>query len=1141
MLGQAQELSNKRSKWLNTSADTLALDSLSLIPGSIRILDPSGAELDTAKLQLDNFGATIYGLEEFPFDSVKIEYRVFPFSFADTTYNKPISLMLDERPTEIDPFVFRPGVINPNDGYGFDQLNKSGSISRGIAFGNTQNLSVNSTLNLQLSGKITEDINVMASITDDNLPIQPQGNTQQLQDFDRVFIQLYDQRSKLTAGDFQLKSRTGYFFNYFKRAQGGTFETRIPASFSEGGILLETSAAISKGKFARNQIQGIEGNQGPYRLRGAENERFIIILAGTERVFIDGRLLKRGMEFDYVIDYNTAEIVFTPNQLITKDRRIVVEFQYSDKNYARALLQAHGENDFKNGKVYFTIYNEFDSKNQPLQQELDDDARLTLSNAGDDPLAAVVPSVDSLGFSNNFVQYALRDSLGYDSIFVYSTDPEEAFYRVSFSPVGSGNGDYVEEQFTAVGRVYKWVAPDTIDNVIVHKGDHAAVNILIAPKKQQAFSLGTMWNFGKTEMKVEGAFTVYDQNTFSSLDSQDDLGTAVKTELLRKFKLSPDSAAWGLETYGNYEYVQQNFQRLERFRAVEFERNWNILGQSFSADQHLAGAGVNFIKPGRGQVAIGAESFLVGSAFSGYKGILKSNISAPTHRIFVDASLLNTEGVVNTSFVRHRGELNRRWDKFLIGYKDEHERNIFSLPGDTITNNSYQFYEWQGYTQYGDSTKTYLRGFYGGRTDWRSNELSLSQAAVAEQYGMRFGAKDLGAHSAAITLSNRVLRITNDSLIDQEPESTLLGRIEHRYQGKKSWLVTDMFYEVGSGLEQRREFIYLEVPAGQGVYVWVDYNGDNVKDLNEFEVAQFAYEANYIRSFTPTDQYERVYNNQLSVSARITPARLMSGNSLPGFKGLVQKLSDQASFKTSRKTNRESNTGRFNPFEENINNEALLAQTSSFRNTLFYNRTSAVFGADYTYQLQENKSLLTGGFESRVQEFNQIRLRWNPIRKATIEILTETGRKNNSSDFIDNRNFRLLYNEVRPSVSWQPENSFRLTLKAAYKEKRNAEELGGEETGIQELGSELRYNVATKGSLLLDFNIVDIDYTGSDINNSLGFEMLEGLRPGTNFTWSAGIQKSVSGNIQINLNYNGRKSESTRTVHAGGVQVRAYF
>jgi hypothetical protein len=93
---------------------------------------------------------------------------------------------------------------------------------------------------------------------------------------------------------------------------------------------------------------------------------------------------------------------------------------------------------------------------------------------------------------------------------------------------------------------------------------------------------------------------------------------------------------------------------------------------------------------------------------------------------------------------------------------------------------------------------------------------------------------------------------------------------------------------------------------------------------------------------------------------------------------------------------------------------------------------------------------------------------------------------------------------------------------------------------VKELTLRSKYNQAEKGSLQASFSILKIDFQGN-ASSAVGFELLEALKPGNNATWNLGYQRNVSKKLQISIQYTGRKSESSRTIHTGGMEVRAYF
>ncbi|MCB0793577.1 MAG: hypothetical protein KDB88_02470 [Flavobacteriales bacterium] len=1134
---QAQELGNLRTKRVFLDSAVFLLDTLSIAPGSLT-LARNGQAVPAERYTLSDLKGEITWNGPLPTDTLVARYRVLPLLFTKRFAHKERDRLLAPAGSKPDPFKYVAS-DRREDLFSSSGLNKTGSISRGVLFGNNQDLSVNSTLNLELSGKITDRVNVLASITDNNIPVQADGNTAELQDFDQVFIKLFDENWELIAGDLVLQRPKSHFLTYLKKNQGLSFTQRSRLN-DRARNEVGATAALSKGKFARNLIQGVEGVQGPYRLRGDQGESFIIVLSGTERVFIDGQLLLRGQEFDYVIDYNTAEISFTAKRLITKDRRIIVEFQYSERNYSRSMVRLDDTFDLGKEQFRLSVFSEQDHKNQPLQQSLTDAERQVLFDAGDDPLAAVVPGVDSVAFDENEVLYRQLDSLGYTPVYVFSADPELARFRVSFSNVGIGNGDYVQQEFTPNGRVFRWVAPDTVSGLIVRRGEYAPVRPLVTPRVQQVVTLGhDHRNDNGLRTSTELAYSRLDRNTFSPLDDGNDEGVAAFLDLEKAFPLGGKDTTLELVVGLMGEGLTSTFRPVERYRAVEFERDWNALTVPLDGDQLLAGASVGLRSARSGSIAYSSNTFQVRDRYSGWRQELVSDLRPGANEIIGKASFLSTREPIRTDFVRNKFRIARHMPWITVGIQDEHELNRRRADTtDQLEVGSYQFFDWEVFVQSPDTFRNKFRLSAGQRYDdaLKSGELVRSTTATAYTAGLDLGRNPNNRFSTSLTY--RQLRIEDSTLTTQRPEDTYLLRLDHDLNLGKGLMIWDLFYEFGSGLEQRRAFVYVEVPAGQGVYVWIDYNNNGIKELNEFELANFGYEANYLRVNVQTNDFVRAYNNQFSAAFDLRPAA--KWGTAKGFRGFIGRFSDMASYRSDRRTRTDDLLVALDPFDPDPTDTLLTSFLSSVRNTLYYDRSSRTWTVDHTYLNDRTKTLLLNGFEARVREFDQFRIRWNTTDQWTADVEAEIGRVSNNSDLIEGRTFWIDQSGVRPRVTWRPNTNLRGAISFRYTDKRNREEFGGEAANIQDLGFEVRWSTAGKGSLQVNGNWVTIAYDGEQ-NSSLGNEMLSGLKVGSNLTWSVAIQRKLSNNLQIDLTYNGRSSRDVPVIHVGGAQVRAFF
>ena len=1108
--------------------DTIVIDTFSVNPRTFQILNNNKESVSLDYKLLPYKGLVVF--LDIPYDTLIFNYHPLLIDFSKKYYKHPISLNRTIEQKQYHPSLNIINTVNSNNLFQGTKLNRTGSISRGLMVGNNQDFSLNSNLNLQLSGMISPTMKILASVTDDNIPIQPQGNTQQLQDFDKVFIEVSDQKWKLTAGDFWIKNKDSYFLKYNKRGQGIHLKNKIIGN-NNIEIDVENSASISKGKFGRNVIQGIEGNQGPYRLYGNENESFIIILSGTENVYIDGVLLKRGQNNDYIIDYNTSEISFTANTLINKDKRIIVEFQYSDKNYARSLLQSSTTIKKNNSSFYIHGYGEQDSKNQPLQLDFDLLDRQTLENIGDNIDLAIGSGIDSVEFNQATNLYQKIDSLGYE-VYQYSNNEQQAVYMLTFSNVGQGNGNYKIKENNALGKVFEWIAPDTISfGSIIKNGDYSPIKKLVTPKKRQIISVGGKTIWSGNSLSYELSTSNMDLNTFSAINNEDNIGFAGLVNFENKNTLKEK---WELNQQYRIESISKDYRRIERFREVEFERNWNIQNLITTKDQLLSSAKINLKHLENGLFQYQLNSYFIKDEFNGYKNDFKIKWNKKVNLNF-DGSLMNSDGQFNTSFLRHKTDLFIPIKGFKLGFKDINENNQFFI-ADTLNNNSYRFYDWKVYIENYDSTKNRIQFFYQERYDWFKDRSILKKATKAISPGLMVGISSRKNFNLNYSLAYRMLQ-SDSSLTNILPENSLASRLNYNLKLLKGGINTNSFLEIGSGLELQKEFIYIEVPAGQGVYTWNDYNDNGIKELNEFEIAAFSDQATYIRVFTPNNNYVKIYSFQYNQNLNIDFKRIIDGKTM--VEKFLNKFYNQTAVNTHKKTNDLDLQTLLNPLV-NADNPIIQQMSNSLRNSLFFNRSSSKYSVELVTQLFANKNLLINGTDFISTNKDQIKFRWNMNKSFMLNSQLTKEIKKNSSTYMTNRNYDIENMEINNRISFQPNTLFRVALNGRYSEKRNSIEYGNEKAFINDIGLELRRSKRDKGLLNGELHLVNINYNGES-SSTIGFEMLEGLQLGKNITWKLGFQKNMSNNIQISINYNGRKSEENRAIHTGSMQMRAFF
>lgn len=1097
-------------------------DSILVLPHSFLISGKEKVYVDSTRMislvdyRIDYIHGKVY-FSHFP-DSgkvIRVFYQSFPFTifseYAHRTFSDSTKVSLPEKETQSQQ-------TKRSSGTSFsDGLQKSGSIFRGIQIGTDQGLQLQSGLRLQVLGQIAPKVEVVASLTDQNTPIQPEGNTQTLQEIDKVFVQVRAPGIGITMGDYNYENTSTEFGKYSRKLQGALGKVE-----GERGSI-SAWIATSKGQFATNHFNGIEGNQGPYALVGANGERDIIVLAGTEKVWINGEPMVRGEDQDYVIDYSTGQITFTRRRLITSDSRITVDFEYSAQKFQKTIAGISGKTRLANDRitVLASFFRESDDKNHLLDISLSQNEKEILARAGDNPDSAVSSGAKYVGQGQgNYIRIENPEGPVYHYVGNLKGD-----YRLYCSYVGQGKGSYSLQGY----GIYRYEGPG--------KGAYLPVVFLPLATSHQTGNLAVRWEPGENFFfENEIGISALDQNLFSSLDDRDNTGFAY-TAQLGKEKSPIRFLGKGiglLELKGKTRYVDSQFRPLSRMSEVEHGRKWGMAegkdwGESISeysfvyvpvTPVELSGALGSF------QQHSFSSTRMQWEALFSHAEMRKNTFFRyiPEFRYKIER-ILTQQNHLEGYWIRQYGQMNTQW-KWIspsLFYESEHRKN--AEPDSEYT--GFHFDEWTGLIAFTPKVFSFQIE-EKVRFDDVYRSAQLFRNSLARTHTVRFQVQSDPLWTGSVLFTRRYRDYVDVTCEDQATDLAEMHfgfspwdrvvdiQLNYRYSSTQvSEMVRDTI-RIGSGMGNYR------YDPGLGEYV-PDPDGDVI--FRMFQTGKFL----------PV--------NDLEGEMRLQIEGIQFKKPLPKGIDFFKNIRFYSYFRTERRDKardfQKVNLRAFQPRWEK--DSTLVTGAISFQEDFEYTAPRKGFSFRFRWQGNESEShqfLAEGTF----RKFRQgaIRIKDSPSRQwgILVEVEKQTERKAYFSPFRTDRHIHAY--AVALEASFRPQTRIEFALKNKFRQALDREPEPDLKGTALFWVPHFSYAFNNKGQFRTELELGHV--YSEPRHKTLPYEMFGGDQPGRTFRLNVLFNYRITNHVLATFSYRGRKEPwREKFFHSGQMEMRAFF
>lgn len=1065
-------------------------------------------------------------------DTLKVSYRILPFAFEKAFYKrKKITLETADTTGSFVKVQRKSSVFDLLE-VEESNLQKSGSIFRSFEVGSNKNLTLNSGLRLQVSGKITPNVDVVAVLSDENTPIQPEGNTQNLEEVDKIFIDIQGPNFGATVGDYEINLEGTEFANYSRIAKGGKIDGKIRREE------LYVAASTGKSNFTTYEFLGQDGNQGPYELIGKNGETLITIPAGSERVYLDGERLTRGETNDYVIDYNVGELTFTKNQLITSDSRIIVDFEYTAENFNRTILVGNAKSELLKDKLKLqtTFIRESDDKNSPISGEYSEEVKKSLSQIGDDlDKNFVLEVTEKLGTGSYIEKQTLVqiDTLNFtDSLFTYYefVPEQDGDFDVSFYQPTDGIGFY-EQDSTANGEIFYRFLFGEIGSWDIRRTTYA-----VPSGENLADVLVEVQPFKNLKINGEVAFSEFDQNLFSSKDDNDNIGTAYNlTSELKNIKLG-NFGSFGVN--GRFRLKQKKFVEIDRVGEVEFNRRYNI-DSDLNEKEELKEGQVFYFPRKDTKVTFGIGETKLGENFESFRKefalntFRKKGVQVEFNIDKINSKNKNETSVSRTNWLREKSKISYSFSKVTAGFNfDFEEFETKNTSEDTTLNSGERFYQTGPEISYS--------GIFGseGRTSllFRKDFNVVADKFVEESEAItfrnifdfsKFKSWDL---SSDFTYRKKDVstQFENDFNFDTK---TFLADLSVNQRGFGNGITSDWHYTVSD--EQTREVVEKFIPDENGNYVFRDSTFELITDFD------FGDKQRYRRELKPIGNFIPIINISASTRIRVKFKNFLKDIGLkPNW--FFRNFGTETRLRVSEET---QSTQRLDIYFLNLkiyqNQEKTINGFMRWTQDLIFFEDTRAQNLRIRFDLEKsvNNQLSVDKLKRTKQSYSLIhRGKFNRKYVISTFLTRSFDKRIYTNSNRQNSNLTLNSAELGFSYFWNKNLTLGHEFSTAW--NFNKDEIK-EEAKVLGFKPNLQYSFKQKGRFTTDFTYTKVFLETTNI--SVPFALTRGLQRGNSFYWSLRFDYRISEHVTSSLNYTGKKHSKETVNHLGRAEIRAFF